>query len=121
MVWVLQTQKIFRPLGVPFGLWVNCYLEIMFIKSFHALTTSFPPLMKGIGSGSAYLHKMMLTVSCDNVLLPRKCFLWNSSNFAHGGVDRSYVPRLAYAMNVLAVRIVKQGTETAMLRTGFAI
>ena len=30
------------------------------------------------------------------------------------------MPRLANAVDVLAVRHVKQGTETAVLRTGFA-
>ena len=40
--------------------------------------------------------------------------------YVHVGVGRSYVPRLANAVDVLAVRYVKQGTETAGLLTGFA-
>ena len=33
----------------------------------------------------------------------------------------SYVPRLAKVVNVLAVRQVKQGTETTRLRIGFTL
>ena len=35
-------------------------------------------------------------------------------------MGRSYVPRLANAVDILAVRHVKQGTETVGLRTGSA-